>query len=329
MNIKFGRVYRRLAFDIVPGALHKVGRRPSQPKGRERTLGEEWSMAVPFRYVVPSYPEQIAVVCHIFHTDMTRMILTALADAEIMADLFISTDTSDKANKIQSIAEHWTNGTIDIRVVENRGRDIAPKLITFADVYNLYPLILFLHSKRSEHAEAGNGWRDYLLSCLIGSPGIVRSIQDIFALCPKMGIVMPAHFPQLRQLVAGIHWGQNFRKARRLAWKMDIDIGESGLVDFPSGSMFWARPAALRPLLSLGLKFSDFPPEPVWKDGTLAHCIERLILFSCEKAGLTWLKVVNENVATPEQPQIVVRKPLEVDEFITRHRCDLLHCQTD
>ena len=49
--------------------------------------------------------------------------------------------------------------------------------------------------------------------------------------------------------------------------------------------MSWARSAALRPLLDLGLTFDDFPDEKSQTNGTMAHAIERLFLFVCERAG--------------------------------------------
>ena len=55
--------------------------------------------------------------------------------------------------------------------------------------------------------------------------------------------------------------------------------------NFPVGSMFWARTAALRPLLELGLGWDDFPEEPVPYDGSLLHAIERLLPFVVEGAG--------------------------------------------
>jgi lipopolysaccharide biosynthesis protein len=57
--------------------------------------------------------------------------------------------------------------------------------------------------------------------------------------------------------------------------------------DFPNGTMFWARPAALEPLFALNLAADDYPAEPLPKDGTLLHALERLLPFAAEKAGYT------------------------------------------
>jgi lipopolysaccharide biosynthesis protein len=324
MNIR--RIFARATLDILPGVTNKLLGPKPQPRGRERAIHDEWSMAVPFHYQPGLYHDRVAVVCHMFHADLAAPMLGALADAEMRADLLISTDTEAKAAEIRSAAKGWNTGAVTVRIVENRGRDIAPKLITFADDYAHYDLLLFLHSKKSETV-SGDGWREYLMSCLCGASSVVSSIQEIFRLHPDVGMVIPPHYPPLRDWVEGLTWANNFRRARRLAWDMDIDIGEDGVIDFPSGSMFWARPAALNPLLDLGLSFSDFPPEPLPLDGTLAHQIERLFLFSCEKAGLKWLKALNEEVAIPEQRRESIGFPADISAFIRRHSFELLKYQ--
>ena len=72
---------------------------------------------------------------------------------------------------------------------------------------------------------------------------------------------------------------------------MGVALDKNLVLEFPSGSMFWGRSAALRPLLDLKLTFEDFPEEDGRVDGTLAHAIERSVLISAEAAHLEWLKV--------------------------------------
>lgn len=56
-------------------------------------------------------------------------------------------------------------------------------------------------------------------------------------------------------------------------------------IDFPAGSMFWARSQALLPLFDLGLGWDDYPEEPVPHDGTILHALERLVPVVVESRG--------------------------------------------
>jgi hypothetical protein len=67
------------------------------------------------------------------------------------------------------------------------------------------------------------------------------------------------------------------------------------LLEFPAGGFFWARPAALMPLHSLGLTLEALPPEPLASDNTLLHALERLPCLSCELMGLRWEKLARED----------------------------------
>ena len=53
----------------------------------------------------------------------------------------------------------------------------------------------------------------------------------------------------------------------------------------PLGTMFWFRPAALKPLYAKDWNYEDFPPEPNKIDGTLLHAIERIYPFVAQEAG--------------------------------------------
>ena len=61
-----------------------------------------------------------------------------------------------------------------------------------------------------------------------------------------------------------------------LAEQLGISLDAQRYIDFPAGSMFWARVDALRPLYGLNLPLSAFPPERGQVDGTLQHAVERL-----------------------------------------------------
>ncbi|MFC4172950.1 rhamnan synthesis F family protein [Microvirga sp. GCM10011540] len=283
-----------------------------------RPIDQDYSLAVPFGYPMEKLEPapSLAVICHLFHEEATVEIQGYLRNIPFAADIFISTDTAAKQAVIERHFAGWSGGAVEVRVMDNRGRDIAPKLVGFRDVYDRYEYVLHLHSKQSTHASVLGTWRGYLLENMLGSPDIVRSVFEAFTRYPDLGMVASQHFEPVRHW---INWGGNLDLANGLLKASGTRITLDQALDFPSGSMFWARSAALKPLLDLNLSFEDFPPESGQIDGTLAHAIERLYFIICERAGFTWLKVSHPHLFE-ETPCIVpVDSPLALDRFMADH----------
>ena len=287
------RIARKFEMPAAPAAPAWLRRRHPVTEVA-RAPGEDYCLAVPFGYE-PQLDQtpKLAVVTHAYFDAMAPEFRRYLGNIPFDFDLFISTDREAKRSTIAGTFADWDKGAVDIRVVENRGRDIAPKLLGFKDVYPAYEYVLHLHTKQSDHASVLAHWRGHILETLLGSPAVVRSVFEAFTRQPTLGLIAPQHFEPVRHW---INWGGNFKIANRLAKRLGITLQENGLLDFPSGSMFWVRTAALQPLLDLDLPISDFPVEERQVDGTLAHAIERLYYHVCEKAGFRWIKVGNPDL---------------------------------
>jgi O-antigen biosynthesis protein len=250
----------------------------------------DYVFEIPFKGINSDAPsiQKVAVVAHIFYDEIAPQILQLLEFIPCTADLFISTTSDEKRAAIEKVFSSYKNGSVEVRVFENRGRDIAPKLVGFADVYSKYEYFLHLHSKKTLHAgDRFAHWRDYLYSHLLPSKDSVTSILELLA-NPQIGIVFAEHLPQMRPL---LNWGWNFDRASGLLGSAGAVLYQDMALEFPSGSMFWGRSAAIKPLLDLQLKFADFEQEAGQYDGTLGHAIERSFLFLAETAGYKWAKV--------------------------------------
>ena len=251
------------------------------------------SLALPIaRTAVPHNGNlRLGVVLHLFYPDLADDFAKYLRNIDQPFDLMITTDTVEKKRQILRHPVAKIATLTKIRLTPNRGRDIAPKVIAYAKDYKSYDLLLFLHSKRSPHAVSLANWRIYLLEQLLGSRAIVSNIVDLFAQVKDLGIVAPRHFDPVSN---GIEWGANYEDSKAFAARFGVSLGKpTAPMDFPSGSMFWARPQALQPILDLNLSIDDFELENGQVDGTLAHRIERLFYFACEKSGHSWVTVAN------------------------------------
>ena len=314
-DCRLARAGWRRAAKFLRSYLFSVSEYGERTIGIVRSQDVNFSMAVPFRWTADSItlPHlRLAGVFHIFHPEIAKDFAEVLARLPGKTDVFISTDTErKKALIIEQLGHHLTN-RIDIRVVPNRGRDIAPKLVTFQDVYHQYDLILFLHSKHSARLVDGEIWRRHLFHNLAGSSAIVGSIVGAFAAAPDLGMVIPQHWPPI---LPWADWQGEYPLAQQLASRMGIRLSRSHVVDHPSGSMFWARPKALTPLLELGLDNDSFPEEAGQVAGTIAHAIERLFLYSCNAAGLWWAKVADPETIVYPRTAVPISGPEEVRLF--------------
>jgi lipopolysaccharide biosynthesis protein len=298
-------------------------RREQEPHYVHRTIEQDYSLAVPLAYTPRSLPQpsSLAVICHMFYPELIAEIRNYLGNIPLAADLFFSTDTEEKRSLIDLGFADWSKGRVETRVMENRGRDVAPRMIGFREVHNSYEYVLHVHSKASRHNNGLATWREFLFKNLVGSPEIVYSVFEAFARHPRLGLVFPQHYEILREH-KWISWGNNYPIAQSLAQRMGITVAPERTIDFPSGSMFWARSAALRPLLNLALSFSDFPQETGQIDGTLAHAIERLYLLACERAGFSWLKIANPALYGNTASIVEIDSAAALDRFVAERASD-------
>ncbi|MDX2225047.1 MAG: rhamnan synthesis F family protein, partial [Rhodospirillaceae bacterium] len=293
------------------------------PREVARPIESDFSAAIPFGYnpSAPNPPPRLAVICHAYYDAMMPEFRRYLRNIPFAFDLFVSTDTPAKRGIIQAGFAGWARGRVEVRLAPNRGRDIAPKLICFKDVYPNYDYVLHIHTKASKHADVLAHWRGYLLENLLGSPEIVASVFEAFTRVPDLGIVASQHFEPARHW---INWGGNAPDAKRLAQRMGFSIDDNRALDFPSGSMFWARTAALKPLLNLNLGYDDFPEEKGQIDKTLAHAIERLYYLVCEHSGHRWLKVSHPPLFIDTPAIVPIAGPDDLARYAAEHTVKLL-----
>ena len=81
-------------------------------------------------------------------------------------------------------------------------------------------------------------------------------------------------------------WFENYSMGKSLLEKLGLAVPqENTSFNYPVGSMFWARTQALKPFFNLGLRWEDYPEEPISQDATILHAIERLFGIIPEQIG--------------------------------------------
>jgi len=220
----------------------------------------------------------IAVHLHLYFIDMLDFVFDYLSNVPFEFDLYISIpdvvecnagDITSRMRRVKKV------GKVQIRRCENRGRDIAPLICTFGRELSKYDYIAHFHTKKSSHTPTHSVWAQFIFEHLLGSEGRVRRILSL--LQNDYRVVSPPDFLLMPEEPSG--WGSNLENAQKLVALsgMDFDLQkEFPVIEFPQGSMFWARGATLRRFFTLPITEKDFPAEPIGTDGSLAHALERL-----------------------------------------------------
>ncbi|EXJ13468.1 rhamnan synthesis F family protein [Imhoffiella purpurea] len=229
------------------------------------------------------------IMVHVYFMDLFPEFCRYLARMPMPYRLMISV-TSQEARAMvleqrQALGPH---AELSVKVVPNRGRDIAPLLVAFRDEIAELDIVGHIHTKKSSYTGSerfGEEWRRHLLDAMLGDESRIRAALAQFAADPGVGIIYPETFPGLP------YWAHTWLSNRAHGGELlaalgygDVDFGQ--YIEYPAGSMFWARTQALRPLLDLGLTLADFPPEQGQTDNTLHHAVERCFVFSASAAGL-------------------------------------------
>lgn len=228
-------------------------------------------------------PTQLRVALHIHahYPDLIGELRKALSVNASRCDLFVSTSSKEGLDSIRQALAGFDKGNVHLSLVPNRGRDIGPFLTEYRWLTDKYDLIGHVHCKKSPYsgAEIGGTWRRFLWSNLIGNANaMMDEIGRQFEAEAALGLVFPDD-PNV------IGWDSNKAIAQRFAHEMGLSQALPDAFNFPVGTMFWCRGAALRPLFELGLDWEDFPPEPLPNDGTILHAMERLLPFVARHQG--------------------------------------------
>ncbi len=229
---------------------------------------------------------QICLQIHIFYLDLLENIVTEINKIPYAFDCYISTDSTDKAEYIRNYFKSHSNAVnVIVEIYDNKGRDVYPLIAQMSKYVTKYKFICHMHTKKSKIDIFGDNWREYLFGSLFGSKENIENILKNLEMNKGLGIVFPKPFQNLEN---AIHWGLNKELAENVLQKLDIDIKlPVNNIVFPVGNMFWARVDAVLPIFTNTLA-NNFPNEKGQADGTIAHAIERLWVYTAEYNGYTF-----------------------------------------
>jgi glycosyltransferase involved in cell wall biosynthesis len=234
--------------------------------------------------IAPVAPStRVALHLHVYYVDLLAQILSCLRRNQLLPDLFVSVPSQAVADDVAVVLAAYPGKIARIAVVPNRGRDIGPFLTEFGhELVSGYDIVGHMHTKKTTalaQASVGRLWFSFLLANMLGgSVAMADRIVSRMAGDPTIGMVFPDD-PN----VCG--WDANLRYAEPIADRLQLGLLPAQL-NFPVGTMFWARASALRPFVDLGLDWDSYPCEPLGYDGSVLHALERLFPLAIRQSGL-------------------------------------------
>lgn len=231
---------------------------------------------------VSSSSKALAVVVHVFYSELAPYLLEQLRAIDVPYDLIV-TNASGQPLDLPSTAARSTL-VVD---VENRGRDVWPFMqIVQSGLLDGYQAVIKLHTKQSPlgvattlGASSGQEWREQLVGSLLGSTSVFRHAYE--SVTQGRG-GLACH----DQSVAGPEaWGTDRRPVRHLARRIGVRCPAAAL-RFPAGSIYILRGSLVPVLKGLRMSAEDFQDEEAGSYTTTAHALERLMGYVAQSQGL-------------------------------------------
>lgn len=239
-----------------------------------------------------SKPLRTVAILHIFYTEMTDAMLDLVDTLPGAYDLVVTTHDAARRDEIERIiaARPREGRGVDIRILpSNDGRDQSAFLIECRDVLlsGAYDLVVKLHSKKTpqDGYAIGRHFAAQQFDNLLHTPGYTANLVGLFQREPGLGIVYPPMI-HIGYPTMGRGWWSNkpgFGEwCRTLGVRVPLDE-ISPLA--PYGSMYIARPEALRTLVEHPWRYEDFGGVEAYQDGGLAHILERMPTYVAGERG--------------------------------------------
>lgn len=240
----------------------------------------------------PARALRTVAIAHIFHVDMTAEILERIDTLPGAFDLVITTPDAGRKGQIsEEIGIHGTRATkVDIRVVDsNDGRDQSAFLIGCRDILlsSDYDLVVKIHSKKTpqDGFNIGRHFKAQQFSNLLNSAGYTANVVALFQAESGLGLAYPPMI-HVGYPTMGRAWWSNKPAFRDLCEALNIRVPLDDVSPLaPFGSMYFARPEALRLMVEHPWRYADFGGADAYQDGGLAHVLERMPSYAAGELG--------------------------------------------
>lgn len=232
------------------------------------------------------------LVLHIYYEELAQYCYNYVTSMPEGTDIYITVPSEEKKEYVEKVFGPLKGYKWEIRVVGNRGRDVAPFLVGCKDIIDKYDLICKVHDKKVYQVmpmSIGESWAYKCFENLLKNKTFVENVIATFEENPFLGMLtppVPNHGPYYPTCGKG-EWGDNFAVTKEVAGQLGVKVNMTRDKEpvAPLGSMFWVRTKALKSLFAHDWEYEEFPQEPIETDATVLHAIERVYPFCVQQEG--------------------------------------------
>ena len=229
----------------------------------------------------PASKPKVALCMHLYYMDLLEKTIQYVQSMPEGSDIILTVGSKENQQIVKQRVKHLPYN-VDVRLIENRGRDVSAFLVGGGADLMKYDYVCFAHDKKVTQLSPrsiGDGFAYKCFENILASKEYVQNVINLFETHPRLGMAMPTppnhadYFPGFTYT-----WGPNFEGTKKFLEKtlgISVPLDESKDAIAPLGTMFWFRTKAMRGLLDRKWTYEDFPAEPLKIDGTLLHFIER------------------------------------------------------
>lgn len=273
-------------------------------------------------YIIPGFcnkkaeksKKRIALLAHLYYEDLAEECLHYIRNISDDIDIYISTGNDKTYAMIKEYISVNNIRILELRKIENRGRDVAALLYYCNDIWYNYEILGFIHDKKSTINSdflQGEKYRFTMWENLLANKEYIHNIFDLFDKEQRLGLIIPPIPKQgIYQNIFWENWGENFENTKDLSDRLDLNVN----IDRFKGAIalstsFWCRTDALKKLFSYDFAIEELDLNPFPVDGTLSHAIERILPYVAQDAGYYTASVETREYAEAELSYYYKRMP--------------------
>lgn len=230
----------------------------------------------------------IAIAVNLYYEETLGRYLEYIDRIPSYVDVYI---ISSNAKICEAVGDYVIkHSNVYLLKKENRGRDISALLVAFRKFALQYQYVCYVHDKKANYSyltEDVEFWIQNLWDNTLKSESYIKNVIDLMEKKETLGLLVP-HNP-IGEYMDNWYtntWYENFNNTKKLAieLKLNCDLDEKKM-PIALGTVFWCKTRALDKLLKREWNYEDFQGEPLPKDGTLSHAIERVLPYVAQDAG--------------------------------------------